>query len=106
MENTFPTLLQRDNIKEDVGKWIQFTMNEINKCKTDLAECDTSTESGEDLAKSISDVIKKDLQNWIIFTLALAMKNIAKLVTPKIRAAFTLKGSAFLNWITRSEIVC
>jgi len=51
MENAFPTLLERDDIKEDVGKWIQFTMNEINKCKTDLAKWDTSTESGEDLAK-------------------------------------------------------
>jgi len=60
MENTFPTLLERDDIKEDVGKWIQFTMNEINKYRTDLAKCDTSTESGEELAALISKKIKKD----------------------------------------------
>jgi len=54
MKNAFPTLLERDDIKEDVAKWIQFTMNEINKRKTDLAKCDTSTKSGEDLAALIS----------------------------------------------------
>jgi len=37
MENMFPTLLERDDIKEDVAKWIQFTMNEINKYKNKLA---------------------------------------------------------------------
>jgi len=58
MENTFPTLLERDDIKEDVGKWIQFMMNEINKYKTDLAKCDTSTKSGEELAALISKKIK------------------------------------------------
>jgi len=59
MENMFPTLLERDDIKEDVGKWIQFTMNEIDKYKIDLAKCDTSSESGEELAASISKKIKK-----------------------------------------------
>jgi len=59
MKNTFPTLLERDDIKEEVAKWIQFTMNEINNCKTDLAKCDTSTKSGEELAKLISEKIKK-----------------------------------------------
>jgi len=59
MENTFPTLLERDDIKEEVAKWIKFTINEINKCKTDLAKCNTSTESGEELAALISKKIKK-----------------------------------------------
>jgi len=53
MENMFPTLLERDDIKEDVGKWIQFTMNEIDKYKIDLAKCDTSSESGKELAALI-----------------------------------------------------
>jgi len=59
MENMFPTLLERDNIKEDVGKWIQFMMNEINKHKTDLTKCDTSSESGKEAAALISKNIKK-----------------------------------------------
>jgi cob(I)alamin adenosyltransferase len=58
MENMFPTLLERDNIKEDVGKWIQFTMNEIDKYKIDLAKCDTSSEIGEESAVLISKKIK------------------------------------------------
>jgi len=58
MENTFPTLLERDDIKEDVAKWIQFTMNEINKYKNELAKCHTSTKSGEELAALISKKIK------------------------------------------------
>jgi len=42
MENRFPILLERDDIKEDVAKWIQFMMNEINKYKNELAKYDTS----------------------------------------------------------------
>jgi len=59
MENMFPTLLERDDIKEDVRRWIQFTMNEINRLKTDLTNCDTSSESGEESAALISKNIKK-----------------------------------------------
>jgi len=59
MENMFPTLLERDDIKEDVGKWIQFTMNEIDKYKIDLAKCNTSSEIGKEAAVLISKKIKK-----------------------------------------------
>jgi len=59
MENTFPTLLERGDIKEDVGRWIQFTMNEINRLKIDLAEHDTSSEFGKEAAALISKKIKK-----------------------------------------------
>jgi len=68
MENTFPTLLERDDINEDVAKWIQFTMNEINKYKIDLPKCDTSTKSGEDLAhwhlQSIESGILLKIHKW------------------------------------------
>jgi len=59
MENMFPTLLERDDIKEDVGKWIQFTMNEINKYKIDLVKHDTSSEIGKEAMVLISKKIKK-----------------------------------------------
>jgi len=58
MENMFPTLLERDDIKEDVRKWIQFTINEINKHKTDLAKCDTSSEIGKEAVALILEKIK------------------------------------------------
>jgi hypothetical protein len=44
MENTFPILLERDDIKEDVAKWIQFTMNKIYKYKNELEKHDTSNQ--------------------------------------------------------------
>jgi len=59
MENTFPILLERDDIKEDVAKWIQFTMNKINKYKNELAKYDTSNQDDEDMVKSISDEMRK-----------------------------------------------
>jgi len=60
MENTFPILLERDDIKEEVAKWIQYTMNKINKYKNDLAKCDTSNDFGKDKAALISEKLKKD----------------------------------------------
>jgi len=59
MENTFPILLERDDIKEDVAKWIQFTMNKINKYKNELEKRDTSNQDDEDMVKSISDELRK-----------------------------------------------
>jgi len=59
MENKFPILLERDNIKEEVAKWIQFTMNEINKYKNELAKCGKSNQDDEDMVKSISNELRK-----------------------------------------------
>jgi len=57
MENMFSTLLERDDIKENVGKWIQFTINEIDKYKIGLAKCDTSSEIGEELAALVLKIL-------------------------------------------------
>jgi len=55
MENMFPILLERDDIKEEVAKWIQFTMNKINKYKNELEKCGNSNQDDEDMVKSISE---------------------------------------------------
>jgi len=59
MENTFPILLERDDI-EEVAKWIQYTINEINKYKNELAKCNKSNIIGEELAALISEKLKKE----------------------------------------------
>jgi len=60
MEYTFPTLLERDNIKEEVAKWIQYTTDQINKYKIRLAKCDKSEPVGEALAETCSQHLKKE----------------------------------------------
>jgi len=56
----FPTLLERDDIKEEVAKWIQYTINEINKYKNELAKCNKSNIIGEGLATLLSEKLKKE----------------------------------------------
>jgi len=114
MEYALPTLLERDDIKQEVAKWIQHTTDQINNYKSELAKSNKSEPVGEELAKICLEQLKKEGSRLakleIIFILALGMKNIAKFVMPKRRAlilvASMLKDLVFLNWIARLETVC
>jgi len=109
MENKLPILLERDDIKEDVAKWIQFKMNEINKYKNELAKCDTSKDFGKDKAALISKKIKKielRLTKLDNFYLSIGNEKYCKVCYTQTKGRIYAQGLWFLNWITKLEIVC
>jgi len=60
MECMFPTLLERDNIKEEVAKWIQHTTDQINNYKSKLAKYNKSEPVDEELVKNCSQLLKRE----------------------------------------------
>jgi len=60
MEYTFPTLLERDNIKEEVAKWIQCTNDQITKNRNRLAKCDKSKPIDQALAENCEQILKRE----------------------------------------------